>query len=93
VSFGDGETRRTTENAQPIGTNALRRAFLHLRLCMFAARTIENEYLRNPFDVRDGADKIHRLPAMAQGRFRSLILHELLKACVDSVAARSMWRF
>jgi len=39
----------------------LRRAFLHLRLCVFAARTIENEYLRNPFDVQDGADKIHRL--------------------------------
>jgi hypothetical protein len=24
---------------------------------MFAARTIENEYLRNPFAVQDGADK------------------------------------
>src|SRR5262249_11266153 len=43
----------------------LRRAFVYLRLCMFAARTIENEYLRNPFDVRDSTDKIHGLPAMA----------------------------
>jgi len=25
---------------------------------MLASGTIENEYLRNPFDVRDGADKI-----------------------------------
>src|SRR5262249_4218306 len=39
----------------------LRRAFLHLRFCMPTTRTIENEYLRNPFDVQDGADKIHRL--------------------------------
>jgi hypothetical protein len=38
-------------------------------------RTIENEYLRNPFDVRDGADKIHRLLAMAKGWCGSLILH------------------
>jgi len=59
----------------------LRRTFLHLRFCMFAARTIENEYRWNALDVRDGADKIHRLLAMAQGRFRSLILHELLR-CV-----------
>ena len=38
-------------------------AFLHLRFCMFAVRTIENEYRRNPFDMWDDADKIHRLPA------------------------------
>ena len=47
---------------------ASHRAFLHLRLCMLAARTIENEYLRNAFDMRNGADKIHRLPTLAQGR-------------------------
>jgi hypothetical protein len=57
-------------------TAALRRAFLHLRFCMLAARTIENKYLRNPFDVRDGADKIHGLSTMAHGRCGSLILHE-----------------
>jgi hypothetical protein len=39
--------------------------FLDRGLCMLAARTIENEYLRNPFDVRDGADKVHWLSAMA----------------------------
>jgi len=55
--------------------NALSCAFLHLRFCMLTMRTIENEYLRNLFDVRDGADKIHRLPAMAKGRCGSLILH------------------
>ena len=44
---------------------------------MFAARAIENEYLRNPFDVWDGADKLHRLPAMAQGRCGSLNRHEI----------------
>ena len=46
-------------------TLALRRAFLHLRFCMLAARTIENEYLRNTLDVQDGADKLHWLLAMA----------------------------
>jgi hypothetical protein len=49
-------------------TNALRRAFLDLRFCMLTTRTIKNEYLRNPFDVGDSADKIHALLAMAQGR-------------------------
>jgi hypothetical protein len=44
---------------------------------MLAARTIENEYLRDPFDVQDGADKLHWLPAMAQGRRGSLICHEI----------------
>jgi hypothetical protein len=33
-------------------TNALRCMFLHLRFCMLTARTIENEYLGNPFEVR-----------------------------------------
>ena len=63
----------------------LRSAFLHLRFGMFAAWTIENEYLRNPFNVRDGANKIHRLPAVAQGPSGSLIFHELLKCVVDGV--------
>ena len=58
-------------------TNALRCAFLHLRFCMLTMRTIENEYLRNPFDVRDSADKLHWLLAMARGRSGSLILHEI----------------
>ena len=49
---------------------------------MFAARTIENEYLRKPFDVRDGADKIQWLPAMAQGRFRSFIV-DRVRGAVD----------
>ena len=51
--------------SQPERTNVLRRAFLHLRLCMLAARTIENEYLRNTLDMQDGADKLHWLLAMA----------------------------
>src|SRR5215472_7177263 len=47
-------------------------------------RTIENEYRRNLFDVRDGADKIHGLPAMTRGRYGSLILHEIRSSlCVD----------
>jgi hypothetical protein len=58
-------------------TNALRCAFLHLCFCMLTMRTIENEYLRNPFDVRDSADKLHWLLAMARGRSGSLILHEI----------------
>jgi len=56
---------------------ALRRVFLHLRFCMLTMRTIENEYLRNPFDVRDSADKLHWLLAMARRRSGSLILHEI----------------
>jgi hypothetical protein len=70
--------------SQPERTNVLRRAFLHLRLCMLTTRTIENEYRRNLFDVRDGADKIHGLPAMTRGRYGSLILHEIRSSlCVD----------
>jgi len=34
--------------------------------------------------VRDGADKIHGLPAMTRGRYGSLILHEIRSSlCVD----------
>jgi len=50
---------------------ALRCAFPHLRFRMFAARTIENEYLRNFSDVRDGANKLHWVPTMEGGADRS----------------------
>jgi hypothetical protein len=66
-------TRRTTEDASRLALIAA----WHLRFRKFAARTIENEYLRNSFDVRDGADKIHMLLAMSQGRCGSLILYEI----------------
>ena len=68
-----------TEACAEPRTNALRRVFLHLRFCMLTMRTIENEYLRNPFDVRDSADKLHWLLAMARGRSGSLILHEFIQ--------------
>ena|SRR6516164_6418471 len=45
-------------------TAALRCTFLHLRLYMLAAPTIENEYRRNALDVRDGADNLHWIAAM-----------------------------
>ena len=66
-----------TEACAEPRTNALRRVFLHLRFCMLTMRTIENQYLRNPFDVRDSADKLHWLLAMARRRSGSLILHEI----------------
>jgi hypothetical protein len=66
-----------TEACAEPRNNALRRVFLHLRFCMLTMRTIENEYLRNPFDVRDSADKLHWLLAMARRRSGSLILHEI----------------
>jgi hypothetical protein len=66
---GDGAVAQAAREAQAaIVARASHRAFLHLRLCMLAARTIENEYLRNAFDMRNGAGKIHRLPTLAQGR-------------------------
>jgi hypothetical protein len=46
-----GEGLRVVPSA-PLRHLLLRRLFLHLRFCTFAARTIENECLRNPFDVR-----------------------------------------
>ena len=40
---------------------SVRHARKYLRFCVLTARTIENEYLWNPFNVRKGADELHRL--------------------------------
>ena len=62
-------------------TAALRCTFLHLRLYMLAAPTIENEYRRIALDVRDGADKLHWLAAMANRRCGSLSTMLLIYDC------------
>ena len=62
---------------------ASHRAFLHLRLCMLAARTIENEYLRNAFDMRNGADKIHISRHWHKGGAGSCFIEIHSRSCAD----------
>jgi len=69
--------RRYIRRLSPARRQQILRCVVNLSFCMLAARTIENEYLRDPFDVPDGADKLHGLKAMAQWRCGSLILHEI----------------